>query len=85
MIMVHGIFVRRIDKFGRVLLPLEWRRKYLKKTRLITMEIRDGELVIRPLETPDLTCFFDSIEVDVDPEVFEDYNKLKKALLRGQE
>lgn len=78
-------FIKRIDKFGRVLLPLKWRKKYLKKTRLITMEIRGKELVIRPLETPDLTSFFDSIEVDVDPEVFEDYNKLKKALLGGQE
>jgi len=84
MIMAKETFIRRIDKFGRILLPLEWRRKYLKKTRLITIEIRDGELVIRPLETPDLTSYFDSIEVDVDPEVFEDYNKLKKALLGEQ-
>ena len=85
MVMTPRSFIKRIDKFGRVLLPLKWRKKYLKKTRLITMEIRGKELVIRPLETPDLTSFFDSIEVDVDPEVFEDYNKLKKALLGGQE
>ena len=79
--MAREVLIRRIDKFGRILLPLKWRRRYMKRTRLLTIEIHDGELVIRPLETPDLTKFFDSIEVDVDPEAFEDYNKLKKALL----
>ena len=33
------------------------------------------------MEESSLTEFFDSIEIDVDTEAFEDYNKLKKALL----
>jgi len=79
--MEEKIIIRRIDKFGRVLLPSRWRKKYMKKSNIVSIRIEGKKLVIEPIEESSLTEFFDSIEVDVDTEAFENYNKLKKALL----
>lgn len=73
--------VRRVDSQGRIALPGDWRSKKLKgKNEVIVVE-RDDSLVIRPKQKVDLTRFFDSIEVDVDPKAFRDYRSLKRALL----
>ena len=40
-----------------------------------------GPKVVRPLRRGDLTRYFDAIEADIEPEGFQDYNRLKKALL----
>jgi bifunctional DNA-binding transcriptional regulator/antitoxin component of YhaV-PrlF toxin-antitoxin module len=71
-----------VDRQGRIALPGDWRSKRLKgnKKEVILVE-RDDSLIIRPKQKVDLTRFFDSIEVDIDPKAFRDYRSLKRALL----
>ena len=42
---------------------------------------QDESLVIRPRRRADITRYFDSVVVDVDPKDFEDYALLKRELL----
>jgi len=39
---------------------------------------------LKPVKARRLSELFDTVEVNVDPEVFSDYSKLKKALLEGK-
>ena len=73
--------VKKVDDLGRITLPSKWRRKYLNKTKTVKIKIERAKLIIEPKEEPDLTKYFDSIEIDVDPKAFDDYKKLKRALL----
>lgn len=81
MIFVKGDLLKRVDDLGRITLPSKWRKKYLKNTRTVKIKMDGSKLIVEPVEEPDLTAYFDSIEVDVDPSAFEDYKKLKRALL----
>ena len=75
--------VRRIDSQGRLSLPAEWRREVLGGSDEVYV-IQEGEsLVVKPRREPDLTKHFDSVTIDVEPEDFREYHKLKKALLKG--
>lgn len=74
--------VRRVDRQGRIALPSKWRSKRLKGKREVVVVEHDDSLVIRPRQRIDLTKFFDSIEVDVDPRAFRDYRLLRQALFR---
>ncbi len=76
--------VRHVDRQGRIALPREWRSKSLKGKREVVVMERDDFLLIRPRSKVDLTKFFDTVEVDVDPKAFVDYGSLKKALLKKQ-
>ncbi len=72
---------RKIDSQGRITLPSEWRKKLSTDEILIFC---DGTtLVMKPKRDPDLTKHFDSVTVDIDPEDFEDYHRLKRFLLSG--
>lgn len=72
--------VKRVDSQGRVSLPPDWRREMLGKDPEVII-VREGEnLVIKPKREPDLTAYFDTITVDVDPEDFKDPHKLTRAL-----
>jgi len=73
--------VRRVDREGRISLPLDWRSRSLKGEKEVVVVEQDDALVIRPRRRPDITRYFDSVEVDVDPSVFADYRQLKHALL----
>lgn len=45
------------------------------------VKVTDGDALTRRfLKARPLTGFFDSIEVDVEPSAFRDYNELKRAL-----
>ncbi len=68
-----------VDKYGRIKIP----KKYLKelKARRFLVKKSGDSIVLVPLKERDLTKYFDSVEVDVEPDAWEDYNTLKKALL----
>lgn len=73
--------VRKVDSQGRISLPVDWRREVLGDADEVYV-FRDGEsLVVRARREPDLTMHFDSVPVDMEPEAFMDYYRLKKALL----
>ena len=59
---MHAV-LKEIDGQGRIVIPAEWRKKWLRGTKVI---LRDrGEILeILPQEKVDLTAFFDRAEVD---------------------
>ena len=59
---MHAV-LKEIDEQGRIVIPAEWRKKWLRGTKVI---LRDrGEILeILPQEKVDLTAFFDRAEVD---------------------
>ena len=74
--------VRKVDSQGRISLPVAWRREVLGDADEVYV-FRDGEsLVVRARREPDLADHFDSVPVDVKPEAFMDYHRLKKARLK---
>lgn len=73
--------IKKVDSQGRIALPAKWSAKVLKKTKEVYILEKDDYLLVRPRRIGDLTRHFDAIEVDVEPEDFLDYNRLKKALL----
>lgn len=75
--------IRKVDSQGRISLPVEWRREKLGGADEVYV-LQEGEsLVVRPRTEPDLAEHFDSVPVDVEPEEFESYHRLKKALLKA--
>ncbi|GEM_PF-646180 len=75
--------IRRVDRQGRIALPSKWRLRSLKGSEEVVIIENDDILEIRPRRSVDLTKYFDSFTVDVDPKSFLDYKELKKSLLKG--
>ncbi len=69
----------RMDRQGRILIPAKIRKRL--RSRLFLIEIEDGKIVLKPLESIRLTDLFDSIVVD-DVKDFADTHELRKALVR---
>ena len=70
--------IKRVDNQGRILLPKDWRNRYLKGKKAII--IYKGDLVeIRPFTKSDLTKYFDKVEVDLKSDL-SDWHKVKKEL-----
>jgi bifunctional DNA-binding transcriptional regulator/antitoxin component of YhaV-PrlF toxin-antitoxin module len=73
--------VKRVDSQGRVALPADWRREVLEDNKEVVL-LREGDLiVIKARRKPDLTLLFDTLETDLSPESFRDWETLKRALL----
>ncbi len=70
-----------VDSEGRVRLPQRILRRL--RGRLLEVEVRGDEIILRPVNPPKLEELLDSVEVDVDPEAFTDYSRLRKLLLSG--
>jgi bifunctional DNA-binding transcriptional regulator/antitoxin component of YhaV-PrlF toxin-antitoxin module len=60
--------VKALDKQGRLVLPKEWRERYAKRG-LVLVRVDGARVVVEPFELPDLTHFFDSVEVDLKAEL----------------
>lgn len=71
---------RKVDSHGRVSLPVEWRRKYLKESDEVVILYRDGELLLKPKEARPLSEFFDSLEVELEADL-DDWHMVKRELL----
>lgn len=73
--------VRKLDPQGRLLIPSDWRRKVLGgSSEVVIIRFKD-HIKVTPLARKSLTEFFDMVEVDVKPEVFMDYHRLRAALM----
>lgn len=68
-----GVEVKRVDQYGRIGLPKEWREK-----EVFVLEYSDHVKII-PKEKVDLTEFFDMAEIEVVE--FADYHKFKEEVL----
>ncbi len=70
--------IRSVDSQGRILLPQDWRNRYLKGKKAIV--INKGNIVeIRPFAKSDLTKHFDKVEVDLKADL-SDWHKVSKEL-----
>lgn len=76
--------IRKVDSEGRVALPKEWRDRALGKVDEVLVIENEDSLIIRPKRKVDLTKYFDSVKVDIEPKEFENYKRLKRALLGGE-
>jgi len=56
--------IKILDKQGRVVLPKSWREEYAKNG-LVLLRVEGGKIIIEPYDLPDLTKYFNSIEVDL--------------------
>jgi len=64
--MGYGVEVKKVDKQGRIILPSEWRKEELKESDEVFIIKEKGVLKIIPKRKPDLTKYFDSVDLDVD-------------------
>ena len=67
-----------MDDQGRILLPKDWRNRYLKGKKAII--VHKGDLIeIRPFTKSDLTKYFDKVEMDLKSDL-SDWHKVRKEL-----
>ena len=70
--------IKAVDPQGRILLPKDWRNRYLKGNKAIV--VAKGALVeIRPFTKADLTKYFDKVEVDLKANL-SDWHSVRKEL-----
>ena len=64
--MDYGVEIKKVDKQGRIILPLDWRKEELKDNDEVFIIKEKGVLKIIPKKKPDLTKYFDSVDLSVD-------------------
>lgn len=72
--------IKSVDDQGRILLPKSWRSRYLKGKKAIVVS-RGDVVEVRPFTKPDLTKYFDKVEVDLKSDL-SDWHKVRKELRR---
>jgi bifunctional DNA-binding transcriptional regulator/antitoxin component of YhaV-PrlF toxin-antitoxin module len=70
--------VKVLDKWGRLVVPKVWREKYARNG-LVLLKVEGDKIIIEPYELPDLTQYFNSIEVDLKSDL-TDWKAVKKEL-----
>ncbi|MFP3945938.1 MAG: AbrB/MazE/SpoVT family DNA-binding domain-containing protein [Halobacteriota archaeon] len=74
--MDYGVKVKKVDKQGRILLPSNWRKEELKDSDEVLLIREKGVLKIIPKKRPDLTKYFDSVDMGV--EAIEDWKEFEE-------
>ncbi|AIG98386.1 hypothetical protein AFULGI_00016240 [Archaeoglobus fulgidus DSM 8774] len=64
--MSYGVEIKKVDNQGRIILPLDWRKEELKDSNEVFIVREKGVLKIIPKKKPDLTKYFDSVDLGVD-------------------
>ncbi len=67
-----------VDNEGKLVLPKEWREKYLK-SREVVMRLKGALIEMRPYEKVDLTKYFDSVEADIKSDL-SNWKSVKREL-----
>ena len=76
-----GIEVKKVDSQGRFVLPADWRESQLAGTREVYVLKGPTYLKIIPKRKPDLTKFFDRVDIGV--ESIEDWGQFERKFYRG--
>lgn len=71
--------IKIVDKQGRLVLPKKWRQKHAKKGRVI-LRIEGERIIIEPFKLPNLTEFFDSVEVEIKSDL-SNWKSVRRELL----
>ena len=77
--------IKKVDAQGRISLPARWRNKKIDDSGEVIVIEKGDVLLVKPRVKPDLTKYFDSVQIDIDPQDFADYAKLKKHTLGRRE
>ncbi len=70
--------LKDVDRQGRVVLPAAWRKKHLRKGKVLIRE-RNGVLEVVPQQDVDLRKYFDAWEVDVKSDL-SDWHGVRREL-----
>ena len=70
--------VKTVDNQGRIILPKNWRDRYLKGKKAI-VSFKEDVIEIRPFTKVDLTKYFDTVNVDLKSDL-SDWHKVRKEL-----
>lgn len=71
------VIIKEVDKQGRMVIPKRWRESHgLKK---VVLRVEDDRIMIMPYRPPDITKFFDRIEVDLKSDL-GDWKGVKREL-----
>ncbi len=73
------VMIKDLDKQGRLVLPKEWREKYVKRGKIV-LKVQNDKIIIKPYELADLTEFFDKIEVDIKSDLSE-WKSVRRELI----
>ncbi|MBS3054086.1 MAG: AbrB/MazE/SpoVT family DNA-binding domain-containing protein [Candidatus Aenigmarchaeota archaeon] len=68
---------REIDDQGRIILPLEWRRKHGRKVAIVQV---GNTLRVIPKNAKNITDFFDKAKIDVKSDL-KDWERVKRELI----
>ena len=72
--------VKDVDSQGRVVIPKEWRDKYLKGGKAVLV-LKEDLIEIRPVKRVSLTDYFDRVEVDIESDL-SDWHSVRRELRR---
>ncbi len=73
--LIFGIELKKVDEQGRLVIPSDWRAEELKETREVFIIKGKGYLKIVPKKKIDLTKFFDSADLGMNIENWEDFER----------
>ena len=71
--------IKEVDKQGRLVLPKNWRKKYVKRGKIV-LRIEGDKIIIKPYELADLTEFFDKVEADIKSDL-ADWKSVRREIL----
>ena len=77
---MSNVEVRELDEQGRLIIPKKWRSMVLRGGKVV-MKLKENSIEIEPWQQPDLTRFFDTVEVDVKSDL-SDWRAVRKELRR---
>ncbi len=78
-----SVEIKKVDKFGRIVLPADWRERELKDTNYVIILKKEGELKIIPFRRVDLRKYFDSLDLGVD--AIREWDDFEKKLLKRED
>ncbi len=73
-----SIIIKKVDRQGRIVLPSSWREEVLGGEGEVFLIREGGILKIIPRRKPDLTKYFDSLDLGVDQ--IEDWEEFEREL-----
>jgi bifunctional DNA-binding transcriptional regulator/antitoxin component of YhaV-PrlF toxin-antitoxin module len=73
--LVYGVEKKKVDEQGRFVLPSDWRAEELKESKEVFVIKGKGYLKIVPKKKIDLTKFFDSADLGMNIEDWDDFER----------
>ncbi len=72
--------IKKVDKQGRLVLPKEWRERV--QTSSVILILRGDTIILKPYRPPDITKYFDRIEVKLEADLSE-WKSVRRELVEA--